>query len=218
MTQPLSLHLLLSQALGNEVSEKEITSLTYRTRLLNSLAKQVIFREGDLIQGIYILVSGSTKTLKLNNEYKHVCIQLSHSQRFFGTEFISGLKQHPCSLEAKVDCSLLLVKVRRKDLHFYPEFHNKIMDALIDKNRRVEEILTQLLTKSISQQVAAKLVAIADPETDRAFVTQTEMAEMLGVSRQKVHYQIKKMASEGIITSGYRWFEIKKKELLLKKM
>ena len=155
--------------------------------------------------------------MKFNDEYKPVCIHLTSSLRLFGTEFISEIKKHPCTLQAKAECTLLKVKVKRKDLHLYPVFLNKVMCELLNKNYRIEEALTQHLTRSLGQQVASKLLMIADPETNRAMVTQCEMAEMLRVSRQKVHYQIKKLASEGIISSGYRWYEIKQRELLLKK-
>ncbi|WP_354007914.1 Crp/Fnr family transcriptional regulator [Endozoicomonas lisbonensis] len=198
----------LLDLLGDQISEQELRKLTPKCRLIKTQTDGYICRQGELIEGILILLSGSTKTSKSNQESHSIAIHFKHSKHLINFGFFYGIKKHTTSVQAQTDCLSLLIKVKPEELNNYPALMNELLKSLSGNACDLEDIIESLLIRPLPERVMHKLTTVAEPVSRRVYATQNELAEMLGVSRQKVHAEIKQLVKNGKIKSGYGWFEI----------
>ena len=194
--------------MGNKVSEDEFNALIQNCRMIKTNTDGYICKQGESTEGILILLSGSTKTTKSNQDNHSVAIHIKHSIHLINFGFFSGSTEHAASVQAQTDCLSLLIKVKLEALNNYPVLMNVLLKSISDSASELDEIVESLLTTPLPEQVFHKLISIAEPVNRRVYATQTDLAEMLGVSRQKIHTEIKKLVKNGDIKSGYGWFEI----------
>ncbi|AMO54889.1 transcriptional regulator [Endozoicomonas montiporae CL-33] len=177
-------------------------------RLIKTKANGYICKQDELVDGILILLSGSTKATKSNQDNHSVAIHIKHSLHLINFGFFSGITSHTTSVQAQTDCLSLLIKIKLNELNKYPTLMNVLLKSASESACDLDEIVESLLTRPLPERVLRKLISIAGPDSNRVYATQTDLADMLGVSRQKIHAEIKKLVKNSIIRSGYGWFEI----------
>ena len=205
-TTPVDLH--LSKLLGDKAPEHELKALSRHSRLIKTKEDGYICRQSELMEGIYILMSGSIKTTRTNQDNYPVSLHIQHSIQLINAGFLSGIREHAFSVKAQNECTTLVINLKPCELNNYPTLMNAFLKAVLTNANDLQNIIQSLLTQPLPERVVQKLHTIVHPETRRVYATQTDLAEMLGVSRQKVHAEIKQLVKNGSIKSGYGWFEI----------
>lgn len=206
----------LSKLLGHNTQDYELQALVRQSQLIKTKPGEYICRESELTEGIFILLSGSAKSIKTNHKNHPATMHIDHSVNLINTGFLSGNNKHMLTMQAQTECTTLLLKIKKDDLNKYPALMRLLLDVLSASASDMEVIVQSLLTRPLPERVAQKLLMVAHPESQRIYATQSDLAEMLGVSRQKIHAEIKKLVENGCIKSGYGWFEIIDKERLNK--
>ena len=151
-------------------------------------------------------MSGSAKSIKINYKNDPATMHIDHSMHLINTGFLSGINKHTYTVQAQTECTTLLLKIKKDDLNKYPALMKLLLEILSASASDMEAIIQSSLTQPLPERVAQKLLMVAHPESHRIYATQTDLAEMLGVSRQKVHAEIKK--------TGTKWLHKKRLRLV----
>lgn len=160
-------------------------------------AGDVIYREGDHADALYILVEGTLKMVSANAEGKDVTLHLLDSWESFGNLAFAGEPVQRTTAEAVTDCRV--VKVPRvfleRAVRSRPEVAFRVITLLEHRLVQHEELAGCLLPRRTEARLAALLPMLASKFGTRSGgqaltidmrLTQRELGAMIGSSRESV--------------------------------
>jgi CRP/FNR family transcriptional regulator len=168
---------------------------------------QVIFLEGDLCAGLFVVAQGEVKIFKLSPQGREqIFHRLGVGSTFNDVAALDG-GPNPASAAATAD-SILLV-IGRADLRRlaqqYPALAWALIESIASRARHLVEMVEDLALRPVKARLAKLLLAEAERasnqvEIDRSqMVTQAEMAARLGTVREVVGRALRELAEEGLI-------------------
>ena len=167
-----------------------------------------VFYQDEPCDAIYYLTSGKVKLTVLSEQGKEAVIALVNPGDFFGEGCLAGQKVRLASAVTLVDS--MIIKIEKtsmvRALRNRPEFSEKFMAYLLARNTRVEADLVEQLFNSSEKRLARALLLLANvgkdaqPETVLANISQETLAEIVGTTRQRVTFLMKKFRKLGFIS------------------
>src|SRR5471032_815147 len=167
----------------------------------------VIFAQGDACESVMYIQKGGVKLSVLSKKGREAVVAMLGTGDFFGEGCLAGQPVRMGSATAVVDSTILIVK---KDamvdlLHKQHDFSDRFIAHMLARNIRIEEDLVDQLFNSSEKRLARTLLLLArygkhdKPVRDVPPVSQETLAEMVGTTRSRVNFFMKKFERLGFI-------------------
>lgn len=180
----------------------------------------VISLQGEPAGALFCVQDGTVKLSVLSRQGNEATIALLGTGEFFGEGCVTT--DRAVSMEtatALTDCCILRIRRRNvsRVLHRLHPLLAALISFLIARNRRVQEDLADQLFNSAEKRLARTLLLLAGLDkgggTEGVIpnVSQQVLAEMIGVTRQRVNFFMNRFRKLGFIEYDH---EIKVRNLL----
>jgi CRP-like cAMP-binding protein len=168
---------------------------------------EVIFTQGDPCEHVLYIQSGGVKLSVLSKAGREAVVAMLGPGVFFGEGCLAGQSVRVGSATATTDSAVLLVD---KDqmvglLHKQHALSDRFIAHMLARNIRIEEDLVDQLFNSSEKRLARTLLLLArygkhdTPVRAVPTISQETLAEMVGTTRSRVNFFMKKFQRLGFI-------------------
>jgi len=205
-------------------------SIPRRLELLNGISQQTqhrfnamvrttrrrrgewIFVLGDSADSIYVVQKGRLKITALSEDGHEVLHEIVGPGEVFGdTSTILGM---PRTTSAQALEASLLYEIRRNDfetlLSMYPELAFQLLKSVGMRLKKAEAQLVNVICNDVSRRVREALIDLIAKEagvgSDRPIrikITQQDLANSIGASRQKTWEALKELQDANVLRLSY---------------
>jgi CRP/FNR family cyclic AMP-dependent transcriptional regulator len=188
----------------------------------------ILFRKGDEGEALYMIIEGKIKISVTSRFGNEVILAVLSDGDFFGEmALLDGL---PRSADAVAnEDTHLLVLSRSEFLSFI--IHNEtaamsIIFSLTQRLRKADDFLADTCFLNIGSRLAKKLLELAEihgqQEGDtiqiKLVLTQSDLASMVGATRESINKELKKLRDKGLVTKQGRMLMIHNLERLKRRV
>ena len=190
---------------GNALPAAILQALTGRGRTRTFAARSIVINEGDSTQSLYIVVSGLLRVYSSSDEGREVMLAEYGPGEYFGELALDGGTRSASvrAVEAST-CCLVDGPELKTLLAEHPDFALHLTYKLIRKVRQLTEQVKSLALQDVYGRMARLLTELAKPEGDRLVVahklTQQDIAERIGSSREMVNRVLKELFAGGYVS------------------
>jgi CRP/FNR family transcriptional regulator, anaerobic regulatory protein len=167
-------------------------------------AGSIILNINAYIKTIPIVLSGSIKVIKTDDEGKEILLYYIRPGESCIVSFLAGIHQETSKIKAIVeeDVELLLIPVTKASewIKKYPEWTDFIFNLY---HKRFDELL-EVVNSVAFQKVDVRLLHLLKQksllfQSKEINVTHQQLAEELGITREAVSRVLKQMENDGLI-------------------
>jgi CRP-like cAMP-binding protein len=191
----------LAAATGSGAAELKALIAERKIRPLKK--KQVLYYNGDQPQGIYLVLSGSIKTLKLAEDGRELMTGLYKPEDYLGVTALLLEEPFNETAEATEDSSVCLLprEAVLTLLNRYPVIGTQFIRLLSHNIREKEDQLLELAYHSVRKRMAQVLVRLNMQlnGTLQFKVSREELASMAGIATETVSRTLTDFKDEGLI-------------------
>jgi len=168
-------------------------------------AHAILINEGDTTDSLYIVLSGRVKTYASSDDGREVILAEYGPGEYFGELSIDGEKRS-ASIKAIEACCCRLVpgSELREFLAEHPDFALHLTHKLIGMVRRLTEQVRGLALQGVYGRMVRVLTELSDPVGEervlRRKLTQQDIADRVGSSREMVNRVMKELTVGGYVT------------------
>jgi CRP/FNR family transcriptional regulator, cyclic AMP receptor protein len=180
--------------------------------------KEAVFAQGDSAKHVMYIQEGGVKLSVVNQVGKEAVVAILGPGDFFGEACLGG--QSLCMATATTISATTVLVIEKNEmirvLHEEHEFSDRFIAYMLARNIRVEEDLIDQLFNSSEKRLARTLLLLArygapgDPRKSLPKVSQETLAEMIGTTRSRVNFFMKKFRDMGFIHYANRKIHIDK--------
>jgi CRP/FNR family transcriptional regulator, cyclic AMP receptor protein len=168
---------------------------------------EVIFTQGDPCEHVLYIQKGGVKLSVLSTSGREAVVAMLGPSEFFGEGCLAGQPVRMGSATATTDSTILLVDKDQmvRLLHKQHALSDRFIAHMLARNIRIEEDLIDQLFNSSEKRLARALLLLArygkHDKATRAVppITQETLAEMVGTTRSRVNFFMKKFQRLGFI-------------------
>ncbi|MBW1821008.1 MAG: Crp/Fnr family transcriptional regulator [Deltaproteobacteria bacterium] len=196
--------------LFNSLSDSDLESLSECVRLQSLKKGQTLFRKGDEGSSLYIIKQGTIKIVLPSRLGDEVIVTIFSEGDFFGEMALFDGK--PRSADALAMESTKIYILSRKDfllfLHSNINAMESILSQLTKRLRDTDDFLEGTCFLNVSARLAKKLLDLAGSygrqDADSVYIdldlTQKELGDMIGSTRESINKELKILRDKGLIT------------------
>lgn len=196
--------------LFNSLSDSDLGNLSESVRLQSLKKGQTLFRKGDEGSSLYIIKQGTIKIVLPSRLGDEVIVTMFSAGDFFGEMALFDGK--PRSADAlAMEPSQIYVLNRNDFLIFLQSNINamkSILSQLTNRLRNTDDFLESTCFLSVSARLAKKLLELAESygqnDGDKVYIdlslTQKEIGDMIGSTRESINKELKILRDKGLIT------------------
>jgi len=167
----------------------------------------VIFAQGDPSQHVLYIQQGGVKLSVLSKTGRQAVVAMLDPGAFFGEGCLAGHPVRMGSATATTDTTILLIAKDQmaRLLHEEHALSDRFISHMLARNIRIEQDLVDQLFNSSEKRLARTLLLLArygqhdKPVRPVLPVTQETLAEMVGTTRSRVNFFMKKFQRLGFI-------------------
>jgi CRP/FNR family cyclic AMP-dependent transcriptional regulator len=168
---------------------------------------EVIFAQGDPCDSVLYIQKGGVKLSVLSKTGREAVIAMLGSGDFFGEGCLAGQPVRMGRATATTDSTILLVDKDQmvRLLHKQHALSDRFITHMLARNIRIEEDLIDQLFNSSEKRLARTLLLLArygkqdKPVRAVPKISQETLAEMVGTTRSRVNFFMKKFQRLGFI-------------------
>jgi CRP/FNR family transcriptional regulator, cyclic AMP receptor protein len=176
-------------------------------RIVEYRRADIIFTQGDPCEHVYYIQTGGVKLSVLSKAGREAVVAMLGPGEFFGEGCLAGQSVRVGSATATTDSAVLLVD---KDqmvglLHKQHALSDRFIAHMLARNIRIEEDLVDQLFNSSEKRLARTLLLLArygkhdTPVRAVPTISQETLAEMVGTTRSRVNFFMRKFQRLGFI-------------------
>jgi CRP/FNR family cyclic AMP-dependent transcriptional regulator len=170
-------------------------------------AKDTIFSQGDLCKEVMYLQKGSVKLSVVSTTGKEAVVAMLKPGAFVGEGGLAGQAVRIATATAITPVTMLVIGLKEmiRVLHEEHAFSDRFITYMVERNIRIEEDLVDQLFNSSEKRLARTLLLLArygnheKPQFILPKVSQETLAEMIGTTRSRVNFFMKKFEKLGFI-------------------
>jgi CRP/FNR family transcriptional regulator len=171
-------------------------------------AGQVLFVEGEPCAGLFVVISGLIKLYKTSPDGKEQVLRHMSAGDSFNEVPVFDGGANPVSATAVEPAEVLVLSRERvlELLREYPAFATAVMQVFASRLRHLVTLVEDLSFRQVTARVARIVLQSVAPHEGvgagvggRARVTQREIAEMAGTTREVVARALKALEDAGAI-------------------
>ena len=168
---------------------------------------EVIFTQGDPCESVLYIQKGGVKLSVLSKTGREAVVAMLGPGDFFGEGCLAGQPVRMGSATALTDSTILLVEKDQmvRLLHREHALSDRFIAHVLARNIRIEEDLVDQLFNSSEKRLARTLLLLArygkhdQPVRAVPKISQETLAEMVGTTRSRVNFFMKKFQRLGFI-------------------
>jgi CRP-like cAMP-binding protein/CheY-like chemotaxis protein len=164
----------------------------------------VIYQEGDHGKGLYLILQGKIKTIKLSPDGRELMTGLYSAGDYLGINAILSNKSYTDTATILEDTTLCMIPLDEleKVLNLYPEVARKFIHILSNDNIEKESHLLQLAYDSVRKKMAGAIVRLHHQQvatTDFFSITREDLAAMACMATETVSRTLSDFREEKLI-------------------
>ncbi len=170
-------------------------------------AKQIIFSQGDPGDAIFYIQKGRVKLAVVSERGKEAIVGILETNAFFGEQCLAREPIRIMTATAAEDCSLIRIEKGSmlRVMRFNPEISERFVSYLLFRNKRMHEDLVDHLFNHSEKRLARLLLLLShygkSGKTEPIIpkINQETLAEMVGTTRGRISFFMKKFKKLGFI-------------------
>lgn len=186
----------------NEVDIKRIANIL-KTRAF--LKGDVLFSEGSAGLGVWLVVQGSVKLIKMDASGREQLLKVVKENEFFSEVVLFDGGNYPATaIAASEGIAVVLYNGDAKALiHAYPELAWHFLHILSTRLRTAQDRIRILCATDVTSKLAAILLHVAREQKSTVLALgRQDVANMAGVARETVSRILTSFAEQGYIELG----------------
>ena len=165
---------------------------------------QVIYYEGDKGNGLYLLISGKVKTIKLAEDGRELMTGIYSADDYLGINAMLSNEEYTDTATALEDSLLCLIPKEQLEqlLNLYPEVAREFIKLLANDIREKEEQLLQMAYHSVRKKMAQALLRLhrqPGSKDDSFKIAREDLAAMAAMATETVSRTLSDFKEEGLI-------------------
>ena len=216
-----------TQSILNILSDAEYSDLLAHHSDQKYLKGDVIFREGSVPAGIFLIRSGKVKKYKVDNTAKEQIIYVANQGELIGYHAVLSEERYPDSAAAIEDSVISFIP--KEDftavLRRSPAFMRRLLKTLSHEFTVLANSISVIAHKTAAERLAIALIVFREKfkedgaaEANAALnISRNDLANMAGIAPENVIRLLKEFKAEGILETEGRKIRIKDIRLLIKK-
>jgi CRP-like cAMP-binding protein len=207
--KPAIINLLSGSFLFSGLNNVELEKITDFAKIQHVPAKSTIFFKGDQGNSMFIVISGRLKVQNISEDGKTLILGFLEPNSSFGEIAVLDGKPRTATI-ISVEPSELLMIDRSSFLHFlemFPGVSIKLMNVLCTMLRSTDEFLESVVFLNLPTRLAKMLRLLSlkyGIKTEHGIefdirISQSDLANLVGSSRESVNKQLKSWEDEGLI-------------------
>ncbi|MGA7806993.1 Crp/Fnr family transcriptional regulator [Bradyrhizobium sp.] len=163
-----------------------------------------ICSKGDPGNSLFAVISGTVKISVSSPDGRNAILNLVHAGELFGEVAVLDGLERTADATANTNCELFVID-RREFLPFVrgqPELAMKFIELLCARLRWTSEQVEQVILQDLPGRLASALLGLTDkrklePGSRTISITQQEISEMVGMTRESINKQLRAWALRG---------------------
>jgi CRP-like cAMP-binding protein/CheY-like chemotaxis protein len=191
---------MLTAGAGN--GTKELKTLIAGRKVRQLKKKQILYYDGDQPAGIYLILEGSIKTIKLADDGRELMTGLFKADDYLGINALLLDEAFNETAEAIEDSAICMLPKESliSLLNQHPAIGQQFIRILSNNVREKEEQLLELAYHSVRRRLAKVLIRLSKQSADDQFkVSREELASMAGIATETVSRTLTDFKEEGLI-------------------
>ena len=168
---------------------------------------ETIYSQGNPTRGLKYIQKGGVRLSVVNEAGNEAVVAILRAGDFFGAGCLAGQSVCMETATAVVPTSILFIEKAEmvRLLHEENGLSGRFIAHMLTRNIRVEEDLTDQLLNSSEKRLARTLLLLAhygeenEPQKAVANISQEVLAKMIGTTRSRVNFFMKKFKKLGFI-------------------
>jgi CRP-like cAMP-binding protein len=198
------LSLLRSHALFRDLPPAVIDHLGSYMKTRRLTRGTTIFTKGDPGTGLMGVLAGTVKVSVASADGKDIVLNIFHEGDVFGEIALLDGRPRTADATAMADCELIVIE--RRDfvpfLSSQPDVMLKFIEILCSRLRHTSEQVQDITFLNLPTRLAKTLLQLTTGEEGsrrKAAITQREISQMIGMSRESTNKQLRAWAKRGWI-------------------
>jgi CRP-like cAMP-binding protein/CheY-like chemotaxis protein len=165
---------------------------------------QILHYEGDQATGVYLVLSGKIKTIKMTEDGRELMTGIYQAEDFLGTNLILSNKPFDDTATAIEDSDVCFFPKAQFDelLQLYPDVAGKFLKILSNDIRNKDAYLLQLAYQSVRKRIAEAILRLFRKEneaTESICISRDDLAALSGTASETVSRTLTEFKNEGLI-------------------
>jgi CRP/FNR family transcriptional regulator, cyclic AMP receptor protein len=171
------------------------------------LPKDTIFSQGDACKDVMYVQKGTVKLSVVSQSGREAVVAMLKPGDFVGEGALAGQPVRIATATAVAPVTLLVIDLKEmvRVLHAEHALSDRFIAYMVARNIRIEEDLIDQLFNSSEKRLARTLLLLArygnheKPQFILPKISQETLAEMIGTTRSRVNFFMKKFEKLGFI-------------------
>jgi CRP-like cAMP-binding protein len=188
-------------------AQKFLQSAGIARKIVAYATGDVIFSQGDQCDHVLYVQKGNVKLSVSSRSGREAVVAMLGAGEFFGEGCLAGQPVRMGTATATSDSNVLHVDKQRmlRLLHHQPAMSDRFIAHMLARNIRIEEDLIDQLFNPSEKRLARTLLLLArygkhdKPVRPVPLISQATLAKMVGTTRSRVNFFMKKFQRLGFI-------------------
>ncbi len=194
----------LDGIIGKKDGHGELKKIIAERKSRQFKKNQVIYYEGDKGNGVYLLINGKVKTVKLAEDGRELMTGILNNDEYLGIQAVLANESYSDTATALEDSTLCLIPKESIDqlLNLYPDVAREFIKLLSNNIREKEEQLLQLAYHSVRKKMAEAILKLDKQPGQGAEgfkITREDLAALAGMATETVSRTLSDFKDEGLI-------------------
>jgi CRP-like cAMP-binding protein/CheY-like chemotaxis protein len=194
----------LDSIIGKKDGLGELKKIISERKSRQVKKNQVIYYEGDKGNGVYLIVSGKVKTVKLAEDGRELMTGILNNDEYLGIQAVLANESYSDTATALEDSTLCLIPKESIDqlLNLYPDVAKEFIKLLSNNIREKEDQLLQLAYHSVRKRMAEAIIKLDKQPgqgTEGFKITREDLASLAGMATETVSRTLSDFKEEGLI-------------------
>lgn len=206
MADPMSEAQLKQIALFGGLAESELATIAEIATKRSYPKNAIIINEGDETDSLYLILSGKVKIVLSDEDGKEVIISILEPGDYFGELSLIDSEPRSARVVTMGDCQFSVIHKSdfNQVLDSQPGLVRNLLLGLAQRLRAANKNIESLALMDVYGRVARTLLQFAEDEDGKKVInerlTQKDIANMVGASREMVSRIFKDLTTGGYIT------------------
>jgi CRP-like cAMP-binding protein/CheY-like chemotaxis protein len=182
----------------------ELKKIISERKIRQFKKNQVIYYEGDKGNGLYLVISGNVKTIKMAEDGRELMTGIYGAETYLGVHAMLSNEDYSDTATALEDSTLILIPKDQLEelLNMYPVVAREFIKLLSNDIREKEEQLLQLAYHSVRKRMAEAMVRLSRQQVtagESFKIAREDLAAMAGMATETVSRTLSDFKDEGLI-------------------
>ena len=197
------------------IRAEELDALTRNATIRSFPKNSIVVNEGDRTDSLYIILSGKVKIFLVDDDGREVTLGTQAAGEYFGEMVLDEGLRSASVMTLEPSRFALISKERFTEfLSAHPDFTVRLIKKLIHRARALTNNVRSLALLDVYGRVARLLLDISVEQDGKRVIsqrlTQQEIANRVGASREMISLIMKDLSAGGYVTVSGKTITVNK--------